>query len=519
MENEIIKNKIQKLINHYHNRNFDYVINEGQILLKKLPKNIFLINLISLSYQAIGRLKLAANGYIEIINQDNKNKEAYNNLGTIFRLNKNYEDAKKNFVRSLELDPNFVEAHVNLGNLYFELNDYENSISTFKKATDINNNNALAHYNLGLVYQSIGDNEKAIKEMNKVLELNPTNTNADKLISRMTKYKMDDPHLKKMLQKITQIELTNIQKVQLYFSLGKAYEDLKNYKESFKYIQLANKQKKSLLNFNLKKEIETFKVLKDFFNDFKFEHQSQKNLEKKIIFIVGLPRSGTSLVEQILSSHSQVYGCGELSYINDIIEKNFFDKNILNISKLRDLTTLKTQELSKNYIKLVKKFDQNSLIYTDKAPLNFIWLGIIKILLPQSKIIHCRRSPKDNILSLYKNDFDGRLNFTYDYTDLLEFYSEYIGLIKYWKYKLSDQIFDVNYEKMIREPDSQVRELLNFCDLDYEEKCLKFYETKRPIKTVSSNQARQPLYDSSISSYKNYEVFMKDIFTKLDDFG
>ncbi len=518
MEKEIIKNKIQKLINHYHNKNFDYVINEGQILLKKLPKNIFLINLISLSYQAIGQLKLATNGYIEIINLDNKNKEAYNNLGTVFRLNKNYEDAKKNFVKSIKIDPNFVEAHVNLGNLYFELNDYENSIKTLKKATDINNNNALAHYNLGLVYQSIGDNEKAIKRMNKVLELNPTNTNADKLISRMTKYKINDPHLKKMLEKVLQIELSNVQKVQLYFSLGKAYEDLKNYSESFKYLELANKQKKGLLKYNLDKEIETFKVLKDFFNDFKFENQTNLNLKKNIIFIVGLPRSGTSLVEQILSSHSKIYGCGELSYINDIIEKNFFDRNILDISKLRSLTTLKTKELSNNYFNLVEKFDQNSLIYTDKAPLNFIWLGIIKILIPQSKIIHCSRNPKDNILSLYKNDFDGRLNFTYDYADLLEFYSEYSELIKFWKSKLSNQIYDVNYEKMIQEPDTQIRELLKYCDLDYEDKCLKFYETKRPIKTVSSNQARQPLYDSSISSYKNYEVFMKEIFTKLDNF-
>ena len=516
MEKEIIKNKIQQLINHYHNRNFKYVVDEGQILLKKNPKNIFLINLVALSFQGAGNFKMAANGFVEVINLDNRNKEAYNNLGTVFRATKNYDDAKKNFEKSLKIDPNFVHAITNLGNLYFELNDYEKAIETLKKAVTINDKNALAHYNLGLVYQSMGQKENAINQLNKVLQINPTNTNADKLISRLTKYERNNSHLNEMENKLNNPKLTDFQKIQLYFSLGKAYEDIKDYNESFKYIKLANENKKKLLNYNLKNEIQTFKNLKNYFDKFDFKKQNNLTYDKEIIFIVGLPRSGTSLIEQIISSHSKVYGCGELSYINDLIQKNLFNSGILDNSKLQNLTNLKIQSLANNYLELLKKFNNKSQFYTDKAPLNFIWIGIIKMIFPNSKIIHCLRNPKDNILSLYKNDFDGKLNFTYSFDDLVEFYNEYHNLISFWKTKLFDQIFDAKYEKIIENPEKQIKEILNFCNLDFEEKCLKYYETKRPIKTVSSDQARQPLYDSSISSYKNYEMFMKDIFSKID---
>ena len=173
--------------------------------------------------------------------------------------------------------------------------------------------------------------------------------------------------------------------------------------------------------------------------------------------------------------------------------------------------------IGNTYLNLLKKYNKNTEFYTDKAPLNFIWLGVIKLIFPNAKIIHCLRNPKDNILSLYKNDFDGKLNFTYNFDDLYEFYNEYYQLIKFWKQKFPEQIFDAKYEQIIEQPEKQIKELLNFCELDFEKECLKFYETKRPIKTVSSNQARQPLYDSSISSYKNYEIFMNDIFSKIDN--
>lgn len=517
MDKNILKNKIEKLINHYKAGNFVHVIKEGQIVIKKIPNNIFLTNLIAMSHQAIGNFKLAISGYYHIIGLDNQNKEAYNNLGTVFKSTNDLDESKKNFIKALDIDPNFVDALTNLGNLYFELNDYEKSIFYLTKSLEINKKNALAHYNIGLVYQSIGEHKKSISHLKKVLELNPANTNADKLISRMTNYKEKDEHIVEMEEKLNKLRLNDFQKIPLYFSLGKAYEDTKNYQNAFKYIKDGNNTKKKLLNYSLKNEIKSFEELRNFFEEFNFTFENKFLQEKKLIFIIGLPRSGTSLIEQIISSHSEVYGCGELSYISNLVQKNFFTGPSLDIAKLRNLTNIRTKNIGNEYLKLIENFNSELNVFTDKAPLNFMWIGIIKMLFPTAKIIHCNRNPKDNILSLYKNDFDGRLNFTYDYDDLLEFYSEYRKLMDFWKNKIPEQIYNANYEEIIKNPENKIRDLLKFCDLSFETKCLEFHQNKRPIKTVSSAQARKPIYDSSISSYKNYEEYMKDIFIKLDN--
>ena len=200
-----------------------------------------------------------------------------------------------------------------------------------------------------------------------------------------------------------------------------------------------------------------------------------------------------------------------------IISKNFFGEKILNTIKLKNLDKTTIEKLKIEYFNFLEKFSPHSSIYTDKAPLNFIWIGIIKILIPNSKIIHCKRNPKDNILSLYKNDFDDRLNFSYDFRDLVEFYKEYLDLTDLWKEKLNDQIYDATYENIISNPETEIENLLKFCELNFEKECLNFHNNKRPIKTVSAVQARQPLYNKSISSYKNFEKQLQSFLKKIKE--
>lgn len=517
MEKNKLKEKIQILVNHYHAGNLHYVIKETEKLLIKIPNNIFLINLIGSSYQRLGDYKTAINTFLHILNLDNKNIGAYNNLGNVFKSMRNFDEAKKNYEKALEINPDFVNSITNYGNLFFELNNYKDAIKNFEKAIKIDSKAMQPYYNLGLVYQSIGESEKAIQNFEMVLKLDPGFTNADKMISRLTKYSKNHPHIKQMEYKIKNENFNFSQKSHLYFALGKAYEDIEEYNTSFKNLKLANENKRKVIKYDLSADIETFRKLKEFFSEYDFKLNTKYSSNKKLIFIVGLPRSGTSLVEQIMSSHSKIYGCGELDYMTRIITENFFTKNILDNLKLKDLSIDRRNQIAEEFINYVEKFDPSSTIYTDKAPLNFIWIGIIKILLPNSKIIHCKRNPKDNILSLYKNDFDDRLNFSYDFKDLLQFYKEYLDLMNTWKTKLHGEIFDVTYENIISNPEEEIKNLLNFCELDFEENCLSFYKNKRPIKTVSSAQARQPLYNKSVNSYKNYEVYMKEIFQKIEE--
>ena len=516
MEKDKIKDKIQLLVNHYNAGNLHYVIKETEKLLIKLPNNIFLINLIGSSYQRLGDHKTAINTFLHILNLDNKNIAAYNNLGNTFKTIRNFEEAKKNYEKALKINPKFVNTITNYGNLFFELNKYENAIENFKKAIKIDSKAMQAYYNLGLVYQSIGQFEKALENFEKVLQLEPNNTNADKIISRLTKYSKNHPHIKKMEEKLHKSNLNDFQKSHLCFSLGKAYEDFGDFSNSFKYIKLGNDYKRNTIKYDLKDDLKTFTKLKEFFLKYKFKPNFTVSNNKTAIFIIGLPRSGTSLIEQIISSHSKVYGCGELDYITRIVSESFFDKNVLSISKLNNIDQITTKKLQKKYFSFLEEFSSNSQFYTDKAPLNFIWVGIIKLLIPNSKIIHCKRNPKDNILSLYKNDFDDRLNFTYNFKDLIEFYKEYLDLMSLWKTTLNDEIYDATYENFISNPEDEIKNLLNFCELNFEKECLNFYKNKRPIKTVSAVQARQPLYSKSVNSYKNYENYMKDLFQEID---
>ena len=319
-----------------------------------------------------------------------------------------------------------------------------------------------------------------------------------------------------MIDKMSNSSLDDNSRSQLNFALGKAYEDIGDFKNSFKNLEIGNHIKKSLTNYNLKHDIKRFNELISKFKEFIFSKTSNFKYDKKIIFIVGLPRSGTSLVEQIISSHSKVYGGGELKFLNELILNNFYKNNNLDtFHKLMKDTDL-IENIHTEYFEFIKNLSSSSNIITDKAPLNFMWIGFIKILFPNAKVVHCNRNPKDNCLSLYKNIFDEKLDWTYNQSDIFGFYSCYINLMKFWKKKVGDFIYDINYEELVLSPDTEIKKLISFCGLEWEDNCKLFYKNKRPIKTVSISQAREPLFNSSISSFENYKTFLSNLFSNLD---
>ena len=519
MNNKIenLKIKIQKLVNHYNANNYKFVIEQVKILLKKLPNNTYLYNLLGSCYQKLGDLINAKKIFLSILDFDKNNIAAMNNLGNTLRGLNDFNLAEEYFKKILKNDPNFIDALVNYGNLHFQLNKFEEAIKYFKKALILNNDNVLVHYNLGLTYQSLGQLDKARTHFNEISKINPNITIADKLISRVTKYKKDDPHLLEMIKKVNDTEFNDVSKINLYFALGKAFEDLKNYKDSFFYLKKGNDLKNEISKYDINEDKRLFEQIKKFFQNYNFNNKKSENFnEKQIIFILGLPRSGTSLVEQIIASHPEVYGAGELNYLENIIRKGFFNGYKLDPTALNDDTI---NQISKTYIDLVNGFKPTENIITDKAPHNFKWIGFIKIFFPNAKIIHCVRDPKDNCLSLYKNIFDENVDWTYNESSLYTYYENYYNLMNFWQTKLPDFILNISYEKLIAEPKKNMEKLINFCDLKWDDRCLEFYKTERQVKTVSFAQVRQPIYSSSVSSSKNYQPYLSELFSKLEKIG
>ena len=508
------KKKAEILVNYYNAGEYLHVIREVQTLLKKVPNNPFLMNLLGSAFQNINELDYAKETFLRITKIDPKNISAFNNLGNVLKNQKDYSGAFEYYFKALELNSNYSKTILNLGNLNFELNKYEQAIELYKRALKIENKLTLAHYNLALAYQSLGEFDNAKKHLRELLNQVPEFTIADKIISRITKYSEQDPHLNSMVEKLHNLKLDHVQKINLYFAIGKAYEDIKNFKNSFDYLKKANELKDTLTNYKIEIDLQNFETIKNFFKNKKIDSINPID-NKKMIFIVGMPRSGTSLVEQILASHSKVYGCGELMFLEDIMRKKIFDKKEISIKKLNSMDDLTFVEIAKDYMNKIQNYDNEHEYLTDKAPLNFRWIGLIKILFPNSRIVHCIRSAKDNCISLYKNSFDDGLDWTYNQENLIKFYKGYEEIIQFWQKTFPGYIHNINYEELVNNPKKNVENLLKYCDLNFEEKCLEFYKNKRPIKTVSAAQARQPLYKSSVSSYENFEPFMRDFFSKL----
>jgi tetratricopeptide (TPR) repeat protein len=369
-----------------------------------------------------------------------------------------------------------------------------------------------------MAYQALGRFEESKKYFESVLKINPKFTRADRSLSMSLKYDINNPHLKIMENKIKDQSLNNSQKVELYFGLGKAYEDIKNYKKSFENYKLGNKIKRDAIKYQINDDVKLFENIKNSFSNINFQNlENVGNKSNKMIFILGMPRSGTTLVEQIIANHKSVYGAGELRDLTQIIKENFLVNDKI---KFPEKFNIKDQNFFSNmgtkYLENLDRYNTNKNHITDKAPGNFKWIGLIKLILPKSKIIHCTRDPKDTCLSLFKNYFEGELNYSYNLEEAAKYYKLYQNLMEFWKQLLPDFIYDISYEKLVENQEFESRKLLNFCNLDWDKNCLTFYRNKRGIVTASFAQARKPIYKNSVKSWQNYKNELLPMFKILE---
>ena len=466
----------------------------------------------------IGDLEDAIKSYDQAIQLKPDFGQAYNNRGFALQLFGHLKDALKNYDKAIELKPDYAEFYYNRGNALQELGQLEEAIECYAKAMQLKPDYAETHINLGNVFKQSGQLDKAVEHYRKALLANPDLAEAYTNISLIKKFSEIDVDVQAMEKAFNSKESSDQQKIFLGFALGKAFEDLQQYEKSFQCIQKANLLHRPAYSYSISDDTAVFNRIKKRFSKESFavqDHSGQEESEKSDarpilipIFILGMPRSGTTLVEQIIASHPDAYGAGELYTLSEVVENLGRQKKIGHYPQcVPGLDQDDFKRLGSSYVNKLTAYRSKSERYiTDKMPHNFLFIGLIKKIVPWAKVIHCKRDPMDNCFSIFKTFFTSKDShpYAYEMTELGRYYNLYSDLMKHWHNLLPDFVYDIEYEKLVMDQEEQTRKLLSYCGLPWDDACLAFHKTKRRVATASSVQVRQPMYKDSVKLWQQH---------------
>ena len=462
------------------------------------------------TYGKLADFSKAEESYRKAISLKPNFPEAYYNLGTIFKNNFKLEEAEKYYKQAISLKPDFAFAYNNLGIVLEELRKLNESEICFKKVITLKPNFADAYHNLGNNLEQQGKLRDAQMNFEKAIIINPGLAKTHRQLSSIKTFdKYDNQY--HLLQKLyLDKNISDEQLCHINFSLAKIYEDLENFEKAFEHFEEGNKIQKKLLNYNIKKDIELFNQIKLSFKKIEKNIHSIKRNKNDLtpIFIIGMPRSGTTLLEQIISSHSKVSGLGELPFVLQFglkIAVGLLEYNSENILKFRN-----------NYLKKIKNFAEKNLIITDKMPQNFLYIGLIAASFPEAKILHIKRNQKAVCWANYKQWFKSKdLSYSYSINDIIEYYRLYEDLMNFWKKLFNNRIYDVDYESLTVNHEDEIKKLIKYLDLDWEERCLSPEKNKRVVTTASNKQIRNKIFKGSSQKWKNYKPFLNGALDSL----
>ena len=510
MVNEVIKNLLLEAANHHKNGNLS--------ALEEILKKIILI--------------------------DPNFQEAYYNLGKLSENKKEYQKAITFYKKSLELSPKHLNSIINLTNCYEDINKINEAIKLIEKACDLYPTKSEVYFTKGRLLHKKQEIDKAFYAYKKSLEINNNFDLARLAMAQIEKNRGNFKEAKKIFKKLIKSDLykgrvyyeiidfldkneidegikelknfeNNIdensdEKIFLYFALGKMFEKIKKYDEAIHSYNLGNKCKSEKINYSINFDEERFNYLKKVVKKFISMKSSIGHRSCKPVFIIGMPRSGTTLIERIISSHSKVFGCGELVFFSSFLKKlNLTGKNIL--EDFNNLSSKNFSNIGKLYVEEIEKFSKKSKYITNKLPQNFLDLGLIKLSLPNAKIIHCERNSIDTCFSCYKTNFTEGNYYSYKFEDLGSFYLLYKKQMEFYKKNFGKDILNIKYENVINDLEVETKKILKYLDLPFENNCIEFYKNKDPIYTASLVQARKPIYKNSIDSWKIYKDSLKPL--------
>ncbi|RMD70257.1 MAG: sulfotransferase family protein, partial [Gammaproteobacteria bacterium] len=439
--------------------------------------------------------------------------EALNNLGSACLAKDRYDLTIQYCGQALALKPDYPEAHSNIASAYYHQEQIDKALEHAQRAIELKPDHALAHHTLGQIKLSQGEVDEAVAIFEKAAELGHGDQEGFvmaycSLASTRRFASRDDPLVQKIQELLESPKLTEKQKANLHFALGKVLDDVGAYEEAFKHYAEGNRLSPHAFDPKAHRE-HVDRIIRVFDRGF-FEARRGWGVEDELpVFIVGMPRSGTTLTEQILSSHPQVHGAGELEDLVKMalgLEGQTGEAFPEGVARLE---AEQVQALALGHLQRLRAKGGEALRVTDKMPSNFMRLGLIALLFPKAKIIHCMRHPLDTCLSCYFQNFkEGAQPFAYDLEHLGSVYKDYQRLMAHWKEVLPLPIFEVAYERLVEDTEGVSRAMVEFVGLPWDEACLAYRKNKRPVRTASIWQVRQPIYKRSLARWQRYEPFI-----------
>jgi tetratricopeptide (TPR) repeat protein len=451
---------------------------------------------------------------------DPLNVRALNNRALIYARIERFDDAFASVNLALNTKPNDVMSLNAKGYIFETMGKPAEAIATFERAVSIGeiaSNVSISR--LGQVHVQEGRIAEGLALFNQAIEKNPRNINAWRGLADIVQFQAGDANISKIESLLDpQAGLFAKEVMSLHFTLGKAYLDTGDSSTAFHHLNLANQMKRSTAFFDHEEYAKRIKKFTEIFTaDFIEQYQSQLNspLSHTPIFVLGLPRSGTTLLEQILSSHPMVRGAGELNFISMLTEE-IEDYPLIPPS----FNSTEAEALGQIYIDKIAPLLEGRERLVDKMPGNFLHAGLIHTILPHAKIIHSRRNAVDTCLSLYTKHFGGAHFYCYDMTDLGNYYQSYMALMAHWREVLpASHFLEVDYENVVDDIETQTRRILDYLGLPWDPACLDFYKTKRTVRTASVNQVRKPIYSSSSGRWKKHAEQLQPLIDALGPYG
>jgi tetratricopeptide (TPR) repeat protein len=449
---------------------------------------------------------------------------AYSNLGSALASQGRTADAIACYEQALLLNPEHGHAHNNLGVALSDSDKIEEALAHYARALALNPKHAETLNNLGNAYKAQGRFDEALAHYGRAVAIRPAYAEAHFNRAEIKVFHRGDADLGALEELAPGDEISASQAMFVHFALAKALEDAEDYARAFEHLRRGNALKRGQIDYDDAATVAMFRRVATVFDRGLLEQFRGAGDPSQVpIFVLGMPRSGSTLVEQILAGHPRVHGAGERDYIEKAARELAGGEPPLNCPAwnypecIPAMDRSALRRLGESYLQSLPPVADGTLRIVDKAPGNFLYIGLIRLILPNARIIHTTRDPMDTCASCFSKLFASGMHFTYDLAELGRYYCGYRELMEHWRRALPPgAILDVSYEDVVEDLEGQARRLIDYCGLDWDDRCLSFHSTAQPVKTASAVQVRQPLFRRSLQRWRRYESGLAPLARELE---